>query len=283
MVEKRDVKKVVDQLEKLPSLPVVVSKIISVVDSPNVNAADINKIISTDQALTAKVLRLVNSAFYGFPGRISTVTQAIVILGLNTIKSVAMSATVFDMVQPERSGGINRQIYWQESILCGVLAKHITKQSGHDKPEEGFVAGVMHDIGRVILDQFFPEDYIRVMNFVREKNADITAAEQFVFGLDHTQVGVWLSKKWNLPSQLAEPIAFYREPEKAQEAKKVTMAVHIAERMVAGGMNLQNIMVRSDYWTACRMDRLESLDRFFSEVENDVRKTDAFYSMAQGG
>ena len=228
-MQQETVQKVIDRLKDIPTLPTVIHKIIEIVDSPNTSATDLNKAIAMDQALSAKVLKLVNSAFYGFPKKIETLTQAIVILGFNTVRSLALSISMVDFLG---SGKGSRQLiyedYWKHSIATSILARAIAKKAFPPMAEEAFVAGLLHDIGILILDQFVPTEFKKAVALMHEEKIPLYQAEQKALNITHAQVGRMLAVKWNLPDTLLYSISHHHEPSPARDYFPITAAIHAA-------------------------------------------------------
>lgn len=228
-MDKEAVKRIVDRLKDIPTLPTVVQKIISIVDSPDTSASDLNKAISTDQALSAKVLKLVNSAFYGFPKKIETLQHAIVILGFNTVRSLALSISMLDFFS-KRSvrHQINYIEFWRHSIGCSALARMIAKNAFPAIAEESFVAGLLHDIGILVLDQFFPVDFSQVLETIEKDKLTLYKAEKEVFDFTHSDVGRMLAERWNLPDALLYSIAYHHDPLPSRDFFPITATIHAA-------------------------------------------------------
>ncbi|OGV55352.1 MAG: hypothetical protein A2X49_15140 [Lentisphaerae bacterium GWF2_52_8] len=287
-MEQEELKKIVSKIEKLPTLPIVVSKIIELVKNPETSASDVNKVISSDQALTAKVLKLVNSAFYGFPKRISTLTNAIVILGFNTVKSLALSASVFDMFSGKNLvSGFDREGFWLHSVGTAVCAQSIAKKSGYRDQEEAFIAGLIHDIGKVVLDQYAPEEFASVLKYAKEKNVECLEAEREVLkGITHTMIGRWLAKRWNLPQSLENAMAYHHRPGTDKDSGHLTSIVHAANVIIrAKKIGFPgDAVIPPLHNEALQMLKLtkEDLKFILSTIKDDVLKADSFIKLAQG-
>ncbi len=228
-MEKETLQKVVDKLKDIPTLPQVVARIVEIVDSPNTSASDLNKAISNDQALSAKVLKLVNSAFYGFPKKIETLTQAIVILGFNTVRSLALSISMLDFLSSSRTEHqLNYTEYWKHSIATSIMAKAIAKKTFPQMAEEAFVSGLLHDIGILIFDQFLPNEYRQVFYKVKKEQMQLYKAEKATLNLTHSDVGRMLAVKWNLPDPLLYSIGYHHNPNPAQDYFPIVSTVHAA-------------------------------------------------------
>ena len=222
------VKLVVERLKDIPTLPSVVQKIIEIVDSPTTSASDLNLAISMDKALSIKVLKLVNSAFYGFPKRIETLTQAIVILGFNTVRSLALSISMVDFLKGRGSRQLNYGEFWKHSIATSIMARAIAKKAFPTIAEESFVSGLLHDIGILILDQFLPKEYAAAFDRMHNENITLFDAERKELGITHCDVGGMLAEKWNLPDPLLYSIKYHHEPSPEKDYFPIVSTVHVA-------------------------------------------------------
>ena len=152
-IEKEKIRRKIKSIKSLPTLPAVAHKISKMVENDNTSAAQLGKIISTDQAISGRVLRLVNSSFYGFPGRISSISNAIVLLGFDVVKSLIISVSVFEMMEKGMIG------LWEHSLGCAIASRIIAKKVKDCDPEEISVAGLLHDIGKVVVSIKLTESY----------------------------------------------------------------------------------------------------------------------------
>lgn len=220
----------VNQIDDLPTLPSVVTQIIKMVEDPETSAADMNSVISQDPSLTAKVLKLVNSAFYGFSRQISTVREAVVILGFNRVKSLALSASVFEVFQGPGTEEFDRVGLWKHSIATGIGAEIVGERIQYQNPEELLVGGILHNIGKVVIDLYFHDELQDIFSYVRDKNCQFIEAEQQILGVGHPEIGAWLAEDWNLPEQISQAIRYYTEPlEAPEEYSTLPMLIHIGD------------------------------------------------------
>lgn len=213
----------IETLSNLPTLPGVVQVITAMVDDERINAQQVGEVIARDQVLSAKVLRLVNSPFYGFPGRISTVSHAIVLLGFNVIKGLLLSTAVFDSLAEEFRG------LWEHSLGTAVLSRVLAKEKGLRDPEEVMVAGLLHDIGKVILSFVAKEDYVGVIHRARERHVHILDVEYEVFGFTHTAVAGWLADRWSMPERLSDAMRYHHRPEGSKNHYDTVAVVQLAD------------------------------------------------------
>lgn len=221
-------RKKIENTPDLPTLPSVAAEIIKIANSPSTNAADVGGIIQQDQALTTKVLKLVNSSFYGFPGKIKTIQHAVVIIGFNKVKNIVMAASLFDMTKGRKERILNVSKFWLFSLTAAIGAK--VSASHFDKeidPDDIFVAGLIHSLGALIIDQVFPDEYQQVLELCALKNITNYDAEKEILGFTHCQAGEWVTEKWNLPSILRQSIRYYFKPMLAREEQAVVTSVHV--------------------------------------------------------
>jgi putative nucleotidyltransferase with HDIG domain len=223
MDEKLDIRKRVQRLKSLPTMPGVVNELLGMVESEDTQVSAIAEIIATDQVLTAKVLRIVNSPFYGFPGRISTINHALVLLGFGVIKGIVVSAVVLDLMADSLVG------LWEHSLAVATASDKIARLVKVEEPEEVSTAGLLHDLGKVIVAVEMREESQRILELVRQEKIPFIEAEKRVLdGVTHCQVGGWLAEEWNLSPRLREPIIYHHQPEQAHTAEQPTAIVHLA-------------------------------------------------------
>ncbi len=226
MTDKTELKKQVKRIKNLPTLPGIVQKISKMVENPETSSADVGRLISQDQVLSAKVLRMANSAFFGMSRKISSITQALVILGFDVVKGLVLTTSVFDMMRSSMVG------LWEHSIGCATAAGCIARKLGREDAEEILVAGLLHDLGKVVLSLQMPEETERILELAAQKKLSFYEAEQEVLEFSHGDVGLWLSEHWNLPEALADPMKYHHQPERARQAQFQTAVVHLADIMI---------------------------------------------------
>lgn len=210
-------------VKDLPSLPAVLDEVNALVENPNSSTEQISKVIAKDQVLSAKVLKMVNSPVYGFPGRIGSIQHALVLLGFNVIRGIIISTTVFDAMNTAMVG------LWEHSQGCALASSTIARAIGCKDPEEYAVAGLLHDIGKVVVAVQMPEAKESIDALVREQDLRYIQAEQQVLGFAHDRVNLWLCNHWNLPPALKEGLAYHHKPMSASLYPKTAQVVHLAD------------------------------------------------------
>ncbi len=216
----------VENIAALPTVPSVLKRLSVIVENPAISLNEISHFVSSDPALTAKILKMVNSALYGFPGRISSVSHAIMLLGLNVVKGLLLGVSVFELMQQTMFG------LREHSIGCALTARIIAGRKGLKEPEEVSVAALLHDIGKVILLLSYPGEFQAAMNEAEAKGQVIVETEKNYFSDSHATVGMWLTEKWRFPRNLIEVIAFHHKPHLSKTAFMETAIVHVSDVLV---------------------------------------------------
>lgn len=274
-------RRVIDRIIGLPTLPVILHHINRMMMNPRTSAKDVAQLISNDPAITAKILRVVNSSFYGFPTRINTVTHAIVILGFNTVKSIVLSTSIFDVFKKTATVPVfEREAFWKHSIACGAAAKTLAKRTGFTALEEFFIAGLLHDLGKIILDQYLPEEFMRIMEICTSQSLLMLEAEQEVLGITHAELGSWLCQKWNLARGLVECLACHHNPPVASENPKHVAIVHLSDILVRalqlGSGGDKRIPLVSDHAWAQLDIRVSDMPKIMAEIYEETEKALVF-------
>jgi len=231
-IDKERLRKLTQTIINLPTLPTVVAKMIELIDNPRSSARSLGRLVKTDQVLTARILRLANSAFYGFPNPISTINLAVVVLGFETIKNLGLSVSIIDRFAKAGKDDelLDYTRFWEHSVGVGVASQMLARMHGFRAIEgESFVAGLIHDIGKVILSQYKTHNYSECLRMVEREGILLVQAEERVFEANHAEVGWWLAKRWNLPDTLSEAIRLHHVPLTAKIRPELSAIVHFAD------------------------------------------------------
>jgi putative nucleotidyltransferase with HDIG domain len=198
-------------------------------DNPKTSAARLGSVIATDQALTAKVLKIANSPFYGFPKRISTVEFAIIVLGFEALKEIVLSIAMMSSIQKGVDEVFDAKVYWDHAITTGSIARRLAQDTGYRVTGEAFVGGLLHDMGVSVAHRYFRKEFEEVVRTIRSTPATFEETEKKVIGATHAEIGGWLAERWNLPDHLAESIALHHSPASAGKNPHLTAIVHCAD------------------------------------------------------
>jgi HD-like signal output (HDOD) protein len=213
-------------VKDLPTLPRVLDEVTRLIDDPDSSMEDIAKVISLDQVLSAKVLRMANSPIYGLAGSITSVQHALVLLGCNVIRGIIISTSVFDTM-------INKMVgLWEHSLGCAMACHEIAKVARLKDPEEYSVAGLLHDLGKVVVAVQIPEAKDEIDKTVAEEDASYYDSEQRVLGIGHDRINSWLADHWNLPVVLKEGMSHHHTPSRAEYYPTMASVVHLGDFMV---------------------------------------------------
>lgn len=225
---------IVEKVQDLPPLPAIVPRVLKLISDPDSKISELSETLGSDQAIASKVLRLANSAFYGFPRRIATLTDAVILLGFKTIKGLIYAITLYDTFNRETKGyGMKKGELWKHSLAVAITSRSIAKDIGTIDPEQAFIAGLLHDIGKTILDQYLMEDFDRVISITLSKKISFNDAEKEIFGFDHTELGEQMIIKWNLPTEFQESTRYHHSPLEAPNEDNILIPiVHISDAVV---------------------------------------------------
>ncbi len=210
----RNLARVRDYINSMPSLPTTVTKVLEICNNPRTSPSDLNRVISLDPVLMGRVLKLINSAYYGLSNQITSLVRAIIMLGINTVKNLALSSAVLDRVsRKDDFRALNMEGFWRHSLCVGVTAKLIAKRRGADPKtlEEYFAAGLLHDIGKIPLNNALAEEYLRTMSLADMERIPLYAAERRGLGLDHCEAGGLVAESWKLTGAIVDTVRWHHD------------------------------------------------------------------------
>jgi putative nucleotidyltransferase with HDIG domain len=210
-MEQGKIRAIINGIQDLPTLPLVAQRLQTVMDDPLSGAEDAARVIEGDQSLAAKVLSLVNSAYYGLPREITKISQAVPLLGFRAISQLALSISVINLFNEEGEERFDREGLWLHSIGSAVCAQKIATKADYPRPEDCFSGGLLHDIGKLVLDQFLHEELITILDQTESQGISFLEAERNLLGLDHAIIGEWLARKWKLPLPVVVSIRHHHQ------------------------------------------------------------------------
>jgi len=264
--KRADIRRIIRDTKTLPTLPGVISRLSAMAEQGTVSAGEMARVVMTDQVLSAKVIRLVNSAFYGFYGKVSTVSEALVMLGVNVVKSLAVSSSIFEIMEKNVVG------LWEHSMGVAVTASVLAKRLKLKDPDEISTAALLHDIGKVIIKIKLEDDYDHLVALIQEKDVSMFEAERALLETDHCEIGAWLAQTWHLPANLVEPIAWHHNVEKSVTQQAMTSVVHVADtltRAAAFGFSGDDLVprIQTIAWNKLGLTD-QKLESILDEVED---------------
>ena len=241
MLDEQTLIKINKFIQNMPPLPTSVSKDLEISRNPKADAKELNNVISLDPVLTGKVLKLINSAYYSLPNQVTSIVRAIIMLGINTVKNLVLSTAVVSNVKNKTNfNALDMEAFWRHSICVGVMAKTFAAKQGFDAKilEEFFVAGLLHDIGKIPFNAVIPDDYIKAISFSQQSKVSLEQVESKMFELNHSDIGFRISELWKLNKTLSDTIRFHHNFQECDiESKKFVATVSLAN-MVTNSLEI---------------------------------------------
>ncbi|MBI5893003.1 MAG: HDOD domain-containing protein [Deltaproteobacteria bacterium] len=222
---------IVARIGDLPAIPKVAERVMRMVDDPHTTAHQLQKVLDTDVAIAARILKIANSAFYGYRGRIQSTSQAVMVLGFKTLKSIVLAAS---MKAIYKRFGLTEQKLWEHSVGVSIGSRIIAQETKYHDPDEAFLVGLMHDVGKVVMNNCDPMKFSLVIQMVYNKNVAASVAEKEIFGFTHKEVGSLVVKKWKLSETIGNVIYYHDNPKAIgvdPYLLKLASVVYLADRM----------------------------------------------------
>ncbi|MFZ5570531.1 MAG: HDOD domain-containing protein [Thermodesulfobacteriota bacterium] len=227
-LEKPDLNHLLQGRITLPSLPHIFSRLIELMSDERSSTDDFARVILQDPALSARLLKIVNSPFYGFRAEIGTVSQAVAIIGVNDLYALCLGTSVVNAFRTIPIELVDMPSFWKHSIACGIIARVIAENKGFPNRERFFVAGLLHDLGRLILYRHLADHAQAALHFAARYSLLLHHAETEILGFDHARMGGMLMKKWKLPGELEQMIRYHHSPEHSAYPVE-TAVIHLAD------------------------------------------------------
>jgi len=224
---------IISKVKEIPPFPQTVMRIIELTNDPRSGAKDLEAEIMKDQGLTTQILKLANSAFYRGRRKIDTVADASILLGFSAIQSMVLATVVGSVMNKELPGyALEKEALWKQSQISAIMTRTIAKKVKYSKPDQAYTAGLLRDIGKVILDTYVENGYDEINAIVENEGRSFIVAEEIVLGYHHGQIGAKIAEKWNLPEELVEVIACHHNPAVAFVNPELVAITHISDSLV---------------------------------------------------
>ena len=270
-----NINELISKVKDLPPLPNIVSRAMEIAHDPNGSVRELQILIAKDQALSAKILRIVNSAMYALRREVSTVSHAVSVLGIDTVFSVIMAASVENVFQSAKSLGT--KLFSEHSWGTAIAARAISMRIQYEKPEEALISGLMHDIGKPILMQNFSDQYNEIANDVYRGATSFHQSELLAFGFSHAHVGALLARKWNFPPQLSEAVGYHHNPINAPNFRKLACIVSLANSLMISmeiGFQKDKTLKVEELPAAEELElNKPALDTLTTEIQSGIKAT----------
>ena len=258
--------RIIKKIEELPTLPIVSHKIMEVTKQEGVSFQEIAKIVEKDQALALKILKIANSTFYGFLSRISSLEHALALLGTHEVKSIVLGSSIHNFFSDNRSDGFDRQKFWEHAILCSQTSKFLGTYFNIREDDSIFLSGLIHDMGKVVIDQYFHEEFLQIIEYVSTKNTTFSNAEKAILGTTHYQIAAKLLKQWKFPAKVIMQVFYHHAPwyDKNYEANSIILY-------------LANIFTKLAGYPCHQGEKRIDIDEFANSAEVDFVIKSGFY------
>ena len=229
-MDRKTILKKLDRIEDLPTLPVIAMEVNKMLRDYNTSIEELSAVIKNDQAMTPRILKLVNSSFYGFKSKIANIDRAIILLGFNTISNAIVAVAIIDALSVKGSSDdFDIKVFWEHSVAVAVTSRYLAEKSRLCLPEEAFTGGLLHDIGKVILSHYFSDLFKKVIVSADENNTTFYEAEKKEIPVTHAQLGAIMAGKWKLPDGLADTIKYHHAVKAGAKDINLLMIVHVAD------------------------------------------------------
>lgn len=282
-----DLKKIILQIEDLQPLPDIVVKLLHASRDPNVSTREMVDLIKHDPALTVKVLRLCNSSYYGLPRKINSIQEALVYIGTDTLVNFVLAGCLSNFYQQAQSGyGLGKGDLWCHSVGCAIASQRISNFNG-DGDEgcgQSFTAGLIHDIGKIILHTHVGEEIDSILSLVENEQISFVEAEKQVLGYSQTEAGAILARHWNLPEPLIESIAFHQNPSRSKESPRLVSQVHLGNILcISFGIGIGNDGLAYTFHPSALEEvgiDVSDLFRLALDIHDDYKKAEELIGLA---
>ncbi len=286
MMERAEI--VVGAVDDLPTIPIVATKVLQLLNNPDVRVEEIADLMLTDQVMTARVMKLLNSPVYKPTQEISSLKRALVYLGLRHIRELALTTSVIDAFDT-RTGALELNAFWEHSFAVGMVSKIIAKKIGFKDSEKAYISGILHDLGEVFLSSFLRDPFIKVLDHVETHSVKLLDAEEELLGTTHCEIGLSMARKWNFPDSYCDVISYHHNPAQAKVDPVLCSIVNLADLLCTvrglnygGRIRLRFNLRAEDAWAilvnACPGLVQMDVERFCYELDDAIPDVTALVS-----
>ncbi len=280
------------RVDNIATLPHVATEILSIIRRQNTTMRQIARVIEQDPSITAKLLRIANSPMWGFSGRVDNLQRALVLLGLKQVSHIVIGVSLYTtFVKLAPNPEFDREKFWLHSIGTSQIARNLARQIGLNFHGEEFVASILHDIGKIVLDQFFSREFVEILKKAHSHGDSVLMWERRILGCTHAEIGAWLLSHWNFPSSIAAAVHFHHSPEQAPTHKSLVSIVRLSDILcemwgIGFDDDIRAFSPNDDTaWKILNQhsDALNQLDveRFLFQIDKEMDKARMFIEIAE--
>jgi len=271
-MDNKTVWETLESIKDLPTLPSVYFKVDKLLKDKQAQIENVARLIEMDAAMATSILRLINSAFYGLQAKSSSISHAVMMMGFNTVKNAIVSVAVLDTLSVKgKIKGFDQNDFWRHSVSVAVLARQLAEKSRLVPPEDAFIAGLLHDIGKIIMVKYFREDLEKIWQRIQETNCSFSDAEADVASIDHVQIGAYLARKWQLPEPIIEAIAGHHFYMTSSKSSGLVECIMVADKMANNHFQIQpDDFVFEDHIEKALKPLITNTDTWLPAAEKDI-------------
>lgn len=277
------IEELVNRTSDLPSIPEAALKVVRQANDPNSSPDNVAQTLATDQALAARLLRLANSAYYGLPRQVTSLQDAVKVLGMRTVRHLAVLASTYPWLSRSLPGyDLPALMLWRHSFMVATCAQLLARKTRHVDADEAFTAGLLHDIGKIVMSAWMEDELSALMREVRLRGCSFNEAEQSAFGFTHADVGGYLAQSWNLPPVMVEAITHHHTPQSSDSINGLAHVTHLSDAVcvslglgVGGdGLNYYASPTAIVELSLCDADIESAADELVDSLETNERLLD---------
>ena len=272
----------VGRIKEIPTLPLIVLELNKQLKDPETSVAKVAQTIEKDQALSSNILKLVNSAFYGFKTKISDIRNAVVLLGYNAVRNAIVSISVIKAFSDSSAlQGFDVSEFWKHALAVAVTSKNISMMTKINSPDNCFVGGLLHDIGKVILAQYFKELFTKVWTTSQRENISFWAAEQNIIPADHAKIGAFLAARWKLPKGLVHAIRRHHAYKSNVENEEFIRIIYLANVIVNCYSENEEVEIDTSLMPPevlrFMMQTMQNVSGWYAGISSEIEAAHAFF------
>ena len=279
-----------DRVDDLPTIPTSLARILRIVQSPDSEFYDLVGAVESDQSLASKILKVANSPFFGCTRAVESLERAVSMIGFNEVRNIAIGLTAFQTLH-RRSGTVrfDRDKFWRHSYACGFVAHFISESMGFGNKEYSFVAGLIHDIGKVTLDCYFPKEFAMVLEDLSNPPNSFIESERRTLEIGHDEVGKYICNHWQLPKELCEAVGGHHNPKETNNplASLVYLADHMVHQLDFHSASTEDwiepeLMTEDENFIAVQQWLGTDMDTFFNAYVDNLAKVQGLTTQMEG-
>ncbi|OPX40831.1 MAG: hypothetical protein B1H13_05340 [Desulfobacteraceae bacterium 4484_190.3] len=252
-MQNKNLERYTREIERIPTIPVISKEVLTLLSDEDVSIKKLAQVIEKDQAMTVRILKMANSAFYGTLSRVSSIDHALVILGIAEIKSILMAFSIRDFFRDAKGNSFDRNRFWKHAVICSQVAKYLARYFKIPSDDTLFLTGLIHDMGKVVFDQYFHEEFVKIVEYVNEHHCTFSEAEKQVTGVTHYQVAAKLLQQWQFPKRVVMQVFYHHAPWHDKDEAVGSIIVYLA-----------NILTKMAGYTCLEGEKKIELSQFAS-------------------